>query len=824
MKGGARVVDLEDLKRRARQANAPPAPLTAEAVKESLKPSAYVSYKFAIQKWSSFSEDYLGKPVVDQRFTEAPTIHEIKLYLEWLAQTCTGTIDEAITDSTAFNRFNSLKRAINIHTGHKYTKQENEAVSTFILTDLVRRGLVSTSAHAKPIATYPVAKDILWFLIASDEHQTLHSRTRVQLVFLIQIMAFTGVRPGEVIESDAWPNSNEGLLYKDIDLVYSQNKDNPGWRINVRLRNRKGHREYKKHAPIIILCERPRQRWMCPVTWFLSLAFADNAFSDLVSYDDLENAKPIVGSEFYTAKYKPGVRERPVMRNALQNGTISDTRIWTYDSLNSILKNVGQRAGYQEKLSAYCFRRAFARAVEKVATALERRTLLSHNSDSTGQSYVSGFVGIDCQSIVLGEEQRPKLYDEASSMMAKRNLLAPRPSGSTLTEPRRVIDVTMSSLSSAQMYQLRRRGRAEAYQKDREAFLEGTGSPTRAGEMRQATSLKQTPSRKPSRYLKAVLKFELERKAIIDLMFSDGELHDELSFQTILGPLIKLAMPQKKCWAYVTAEPTNDGRCRVCRTDQMHGHLLQCARQRRINEERERMAGQFALSRTCLWNDCDYRFEGKPCEMYVRHVARHLDQMRSHQCLWAGCCKSFERSRDLAHHISKEHRVPNEWTMPTRMHYCYEHGLWCQSDEVWDAHLQKEHFDVLDRFCGLIKDGGVVGVAAHCLCCLGADKPLPVRFAQFTDIDVLHRHIKSHLERFGVPNMCPHPLCEDALNSESDFWSHANVIHGVTPFGPRRTKRKTPDSDSSEMDQRLNKRSVVEIGTVTGHSDEDGAT
>lgn len=108
----------------------------------------------------------------------------------------------------------------------------------------------------------------------------------------------------------------------------------------------------------------------------------------------------------------------------------------------------------------------------------------------------------------------------------------------------------------------------------------------------------------------------------------------------------------------------------------------------------------------------------------------------------------------------------------------------------------------MNDYCGLIKDGGVVVVAAHCLFCIGADAPLAVRFAQFSDVFVLHKHMKEHLATVCTPVVCPHPLCKEHLDSETEFWDHATTVHGVPPFGPRRVtgKRKAPkDSDIDDV-------------------------
>jgi hypothetical protein len=125
---------------------------------------------------------------------------------------------------------------------------QNQEIISFVTKDLIPRGLLSTCARPKPLAPVAVAKDIIRFLFAADEYRHLHPRIRNQMAFAIQLMLLVGVRPGEVVESDAWYQTNEGLLYKDIELVRSWNNNHPGWRLHVKLRNRKGHREYKKHA------------------------------------------------------------------------------------------------------------------------------------------------------------------------------------------------------------------------------------------------------------------------------------------------------------------------------------------------------------------------------------------------------------------------------------------------------------------------------------------------------------------------------------------------------------------------------------------------
>ncbi|XP_014557730.1 hypothetical protein COCVIDRAFT_36802 [Bipolaris victoriae FI3] len=256
----------------------------------------------------------------------------------------TGLLENNVTDVTVRNRLACLKRAVKLHTQYQYTPLQNAEIDKYIAKVLVSGKLVSTSACSKPLAPLAVAEDIIRFLFTCDEYRGLHFRLRNQLAFAIQLMLLIGVRPGEIIESDAWHRSNEGLHYKDIELIHQRTATYQGWLICVKLRNHKGHRKYKKHAPTMVLYEEPLMRYMCPVTWFLSLAFADDVFQNLSSHEDLTKARPPAGSSLYRARYKKDALDRPIMRNTRADGTLFADRIWTYDCFNTALRGVGQRA------------------------------------------------------------------------------------------------------------------------------------------------------------------------------------------------------------------------------------------------------------------------------------------------------------------------------------------------------------------------------------------------------------------------------------------------------------------------------------------------
>jgi hypothetical protein len=103
-------------------------------------------------------------------------------------------------------------------------------------------GLTVTTTKAKPVALFGAVEHILQFLWCLDEREYLHPRIRSQLAWIIIIMAHAGLRPGEIIESAMWRQSNEGIHYRDVDLHLARFDGILKFQMNIRLRNRKGRR------------------------------------------------------------------------------------------------------------------------------------------------------------------------------------------------------------------------------------------------------------------------------------------------------------------------------------------------------------------------------------------------------------------------------------------------------------------------------------------------------------------------------------------------------------------------------------------------------
>ena len=58
--------------------------------------------------------------MLEKRIIDAPTVHQIKHFLEFFARARDSILEKQVTNTTLLNRFNNLKRAIKLHTNHQY--------------------------------------------------------------------------------------------------------------------------------------------------------------------------------------------------------------------------------------------------------------------------------------------------------------------------------------------------------------------------------------------------------------------------------------------------------------------------------------------------------------------------------------------------------------------------------------------------------------------------------------------------------------------------------------------------------------------------------
>jgi hypothetical protein len=113
------------------------------------------------------------------------------------------------------------------------------------------------------------------------------------------------------------------------------------------------------NRPGFVLYEELERRHLCLVSYFLALALADGVLLSCNTFADVSKRRNAPRSLSYCFKIKEEARSLPIIRGLSSNRTIAKDRILSYGCLNNLIRGVGQRAGYEERLTAYCFRRGF---------------------------------------------------------------------------------------------------------------------------------------------------------------------------------------------------------------------------------------------------------------------------------------------------------------------------------------------------------------------------------------------------------------------------------------------------------------------------------
>ena len=116
----------------------------------------------------------------------------------------------------------------------------------------------------------------------------------------------------------------------------------------------------------------------CPITHFLALAFADEAFAapDLVSPEQLFKLNVIAGLNEQPLPWKKSMRNIPLFRRSVRTKDgvqILPDQALPYSTYHPSLTRLGFATGFSEITTTYCLRRATANAVNGINLHISRQ-------------------------------------------------------------------------------------------------------------------------------------------------------------------------------------------------------------------------------------------------------------------------------------------------------------------------------------------------------------------------------------------------------------------------------------------------------------------
>ncbi|KAL6712955.1 hypothetical protein ACLMJK_009510 [Lecanora helva] len=273
---------------------------------------------------------------------------------------------------------------------------------------------------------------LLAYLWAQDKHIYPVERQRLQTALLTQLIALTTVRPGSLVESSCYRNSNEALRYQDVVLRLVRDPLDQSQSIllmEVTVRLWKGARERMK--PVTFVFYEHDCLLFCPVLNMLGLAFADNAFEcDVIQgIQDIYEHKIPDFKESTQLKWKDDWLPRPIFRRACSTTSETTTSLikpLRYESLASQIGALGKGAGFRAPLTAYAFRRGAAQVVNSIATPAERNQIMGHtNSYIFEKYYQNRVVSTDISAAFLKKPPRSSLLASVGHIGIDRDPRAP---------------------------------------------------------------------------------------------------------------------------------------------------------------------------------------------------------------------------------------------------------------------------------------------------------------------------------------------------------------------------------------------------------------
>lgn len=675
--------------------------------------------------------------------------------------------------------------------------------------------------------------DLIHFLFVCDEHEFLDDRFRVQLAFAMLIEAYTGCRPGSIVVSSTRWRLNDGLLYQDVILQAERRNDALHYVMTIRLRYRKS-RPNEVYDDMLttssfantnllsrvryVLHELPSNRWLCPVSYFLALAFRDGVFDSvsdgvvdvpISNPSDLKRLDIPPGRNNLLLKYKARQAQWPIIRaHSAQRVSDTDTsvpRIMTVGRQGLEISDLGVRAKFGKKITNYSLRRGqamkahgklllthmtFPRLMVALASArsvAEQKAVMGHVSDSMIDHYIGHTITLDTQACFLNMPQQQDQIERAVGIAAHRDLRAPSAPHSSPLLPRNS--------------KPRRRDKANStFNKEYFKFFEdGAKVVIHSGTVpQQGSSAGEVNVRpQPSSFLQARLRHHGTRQRVIDVMFSTTN-PDQVPLETTVDSLFQLANGRLDTFPGIPFFKGND--CPYCKdTINTKGtidyeHLLDC---RGVSELGLRWACVSEKSTVCLWRGCqDGFYKAFELEELIDHNTQHLSHLTSFQCQWLSCERSFLSREDLYDHVHQEYQFLT-WDTTPWMFFCRECTEWSYCELDWERHCERHLQDLHPYYCGLLTWRGRILIPPKCPFCLGnLNLQASKRYHQFSSMDALRVHISNHLRtNYLSPGRCPHLHYDLSIESTDELLQHFSERHQIFQKRERDRKRKEQDSE-----------------------------
>ncbi|CZR64905.1 uncharacterized protein PAC_14805 [Phialocephala subalpina] len=415
----------EELRARAAQ---------VKSVKPSAKfnaPPTKSNSEIVLRYWDEY-KTAIGEPHLQ------PDFDNLRAFFENLVAERPGLLGERLSEQSLEVYVWRLKTGLQNRHGVELPTAMCHQLVNYIKIELKSMYNLSNKSRPKPLTSCEDVEEQIHFLWAEDDRWFYYERTRVQIAFYLLLLTFTAARPGCVVVSDGYRNSNEALTYKvcsptflvpkpdrSQDLQFFLEKDPDGGpptkilMVDFKLMKGMRYDDSENGHVVLKLREDTTNPHLCPVALAFGMALLDDAFCDMgaaIRYCD----EPI-RSELLELKLKDSIKGIPVLRTA---GHVDrQTKAWTYSGCHEQVISLQFRMGYEIPATEYAIRRNCVNFICVAAAPAQAGKILGQRAPNVLQKYYASTIsGIDVQSLAKRQPMHTSEIGKLQRLRVSNNL------------------------------------------------------------------------------------------------------------------------------------------------------------------------------------------------------------------------------------------------------------------------------------------------------------------------------------------------------------------------------------------------------------------
>ncbi|QKX63180.1 uncharacterized protein TRUGW13939_10349 [Talaromyces rugulosus] len=265
---------------------------------------------------------------------------------------------------------------------------------------------------------------VIQYLWASDINVFPNERQRVQVAAILLLAAFTGSRPGALLQ----------ITYRDLRLYVEKNRKTKKHELKLGVKLTKTKSGKKRQRPKTYTFNLDDNPVFCIVSHISSLAFDDGAFwvPELVSADELYSLRARNGWN-QTIPWNRDMLDVPIFRRAIKtpHGMRTSSRLGlTYRQYHGWVVRLGEALDFTDTLTTYSLRQNLGNVIndDPNSNAAVRNLVMDHTMGSGifERNYLSRRIRYSTQDAFWGRETDHESAKAASRIQRFRDPNRPR--------------------------------------------------------------------------------------------------------------------------------------------------------------------------------------------------------------------------------------------------------------------------------------------------------------------------------------------------------------------------------------------------------------